>query len=181
MTKSIVIAVLADCHIHPAGGIDWPPAALAALAGVDRIVTLGDMGELVGLDALEAIAPVSGVLGQDDEPHEAALALTLVIEEGGLRIGCVFDPVAAGLATSNMPFVPAPDAVEIEEDLFDGALDVLLCASTHRAAISRDGEGLLVVDPGSVTLPDGQEDGARGTFARLFLENGEARAEIVEL
>ena len=181
MTKPIVIAVLADCHIHPAGGIDWPPAALAALRGVDRIVTLGDMGEAVGMDALQAIAPVTGVRGQDDEPHEAALALTLVIEEGGLRIGCVFDPVMAGLAVSNMPFVAAPDAVEIEEDLFDGALDVLLCASTHRAAISRDGEGLLVVDPGSVTLPDGREDGARGAFARLILENGQARAEIVEL
>ena len=181
MTQPITIAVLADCHIHPAAGIDWPPSLLAMLKGVDRIVTLGDMGESVGLDALEAIAPVSGVLGEDDEGHEAALAMTLLIEEGGLRIGCVFDPVAAGLALSKAPFVASPDAVEMEEDLFDGALDVLLCASTHKAAINRDGEGLLVIDPGSVTLPDGAEQGAKGTYARLILDNGEARAEIVEV
>jgi hypothetical protein len=44
MADPIVIAVLADCHIHPAAGIDWPPGALAALVGANRIITLGDMG-----------------------------------------------------------------------------------------------------------------------------------------
>lgn len=180
MADPVIIAVLADCHIHPAAGIDWPPGALAALADAHRIITLGDMGEAVGLSALRAIAPVVGVLGEDDEPSDAAQTLTLTLEEGGLIIGCVFDPVIANLAESKAPFVPDPDAGEAEEDLFDGALDVLLCASTHRAEIT-DVAGRLTVDPGSLTLPEGKADGARGTFARLIIEDGKVRAEIVEV
>jgi putative phosphoesterase len=179
MPKPIVIAVLADCHIHPAAGIDWPAGALDKLAGVDRILTLGDMGEAVGLEALKAIAPVAGVLGEDDEPGEID-TLTLTLQEGGLYIGCVFDPVIANLAESKAPFVAEADYMEAEEDLFDGPLDVLLCASTHKAGITDVG-GRLTVDPGSLTLPDGKDAGARGTFARLTIENGVARAEIVEV
>lgn len=180
MADPVTIAVLADCHIHPGAGIDWPPGALAALAGVNRIITLGDMGEASGLAALAAIAPVAGVLGEDDEPSDAVQTLTLALEEGGLIIGCVFDPVIANLAESKAPFVPDADAAEAEEDLFDGPLDVLLCASTHRAQITDVG-GRLTVDPGSLTLPEGKADGARGTFARLIIEDGAARAEIVEV
>ena len=180
MADPVIIAVLADCHIHPAAGIDWPPGALAALAGAHRIITLGDMGEASGLAALRAIAPVAGVLGEDDEPSEAIQTLTLTLEEGGLIIGCVFDPVIANLAESKAPFVPDADAAEAEEDLFDGPVDVLLCASTHRAEINEVG-GRLTVDPGSLTLPEGKEHGAKGTFARLIIEGGVARAEIVEV
>jgi hypothetical protein len=46
------VAVLADCHIHPGRCPDWTPAALAAIGDVDLIVTLGDMGEVAGLDRL---------------------------------------------------------------------------------------------------------------------------------
>lgn len=180
MADRITIAVLADCHIHPAAGIDWPPGVLAALAGVDRILTLGDMGEASGLVALRVIAPVAGVLGEDDEPSEEIQTLTLALEEGGLIIGCVFDPVIANLAESKGPFVADPDSAEAEEDLFDGPLDVLLCASTHKAQVL-DVAGRLTVDPGSLTLPEGKAEGARGTFARLIIEGGVARAEIVEI
>ncbi len=180
MAKPIVIAVLADCHIHPGAGIDWPPGALEKLAGVDRIITLGDMGEAEELDALVAIAPLAGVLGEDDQPNEIIRTLTLTLEEGGLIIGCVFDPVIANLAESKGPFVPDADAAEAEEDLFDGPLDVLLCASTHKAEITNVG-GRLTVDPGSLTLPEDKDKGARGTFAKLIIEDGVARAEIVSL
>lgn len=180
MPKPIVIAVLADCHIHPGAGLTWPAGALDALKGADRIITLGDMGEAAGLADLRAIAPVAGVLGEDDEAGGGVDTLTLTLEEGGLFIGCVFDPVIANLAQSKAPFVTEADYLEAEEDLFDGPLDVLLCASTHKAEIT-DVNGRLTVDPGSLTLPTGKEDGARGTFARLVIEDGQARAEIVEV
>jgi len=172
-----IIAVLADCHIHPAGGVDWPPAALEALRGVDLIVTLGDMGERAGLDVLETIAPVVGVRGQDDEDDPRSATASRLVEAGGLRIGCVFDPVAVGLAAAKDPFIIADTAAEAAARLFGGPIDILLCASTHTAAIRQDADG-LIVDPGSVTLPSSR---AQGAFARLFLEDGKARAEIVRV
>ena len=61
------LIVLADCHIHPAQGIDWPQAALDAFGDADLFVILGDMGERAGLDALATLAPIVGVRGRDDE------------------------------------------------------------------------------------------------------------------
>ena len=49
------LAVLADCHIHPGGGPQFPDIVLNALEGVDLIVTLGDMGDVSALDQLDAI------------------------------------------------------------------------------------------------------------------------------
>jgi putative phosphoesterase len=174
------IAVLADCHIHPGGGIAWPDAAMERLKGVDMIITLGDMGESVGLDALETIAPVVGIRGQDDQDDPRSAPAARLVEAGTLRIGCVFDPVEQGLAASKEPFVRADAAAEVETRLFGGPVDVLLCASTHSPAV-HEGPGHLVVDPGSVTLPTGKDRGAPGTFARLTLANGKARVEIVEV
>jgi putative phosphoesterase len=180
LTWPRTIAVLADCHIHPGGGIAWPAAALARLKGVDLIITLGDMGESVGLDALETIAPVVGVKGQDDQDDPRCVPAARLVQAGGLRIGCVFDPVEHGLAAGKAPFVPAKGAAEAEERLFGGPVDVLLTASTHVPAV-QDHAGRLIVDPGSVTLPTGRETGAPGTFARLTLAGGKALAEIVEV
>src|ERR1700730_2183739 len=93
------IVVLADCHIHPADGIDWPKPALDAFAGADLFITLGDMGERWGLDALARIAPVVGVRGMDDEPDPRASGKVRLFDAGGVGIACVFDPVDAGAAT----------------------------------------------------------------------------------
>ncbi len=96
MTDTIharAIVVLGDCHIHPAKGVDWPLAALDAFEGADLFVTLGDMGERAGLDTLARLAPVIGVHGRDDEDDPRTAAKLRVLEAGGLRIGCVFDPV----------------------------------------------------------------------------------------
>lgn len=174
------IAVLADCHIHPGGGPDWSPQILAALDGVDLILTLGDMGESAGLDRLARIAPVLGVRGRDDADDERAAELIRLVEVGGLALGCVFDPVGAGLATAADPFAPAEDWRELIEALFDRPIDALLYASTHKPAIA-EADGVLTVNPGSATLPDGMEDGAPGTFARLDLGGGGVEAEIVRI
>jgi putative phosphoesterase len=169
------IIVLADCHIHPADGIAWPPSALAAFAGADLIITLGDMGEAVGIAALAAIAPVVGVRGADDEDNPYASGKTRLVEAGGVAIGCVFDPVAAGLASAVDPLTLAPDP-DIER-IFGGPVDVLLWASTHVPSVERVG-GRLAVNPGSATLPD---KGAAASYARLTIDGGLAGATIASL
>jgi putative phosphoesterase len=175
MADPRTIAVLADCHIHPPK-IVWPEAALAALKGVDLIIAVGDMGESVGLDALQAIAPIFAVRGGDDQPDPRRAEAARVLEAGGLRIGCVFDPVKHGLAASAIPFQRAPDSDAAEMRLFGGPVDVLLCASTHVAA-KNEIDGRLVIDPGSLTLPGDGEPG--GSFALLTLDGGRCEARIV--
>ncbi len=174
------IAVVADCHIHPAAGIEWPAAALAAMAGADLIVSLGDMGEVSGLEALAAIAPVVGVRGEDDGDDPRTAPRTRVIEAGGIRIGAVFDPMAAGLATTKEPLVAVDDGGAARERLFGGKVDVVLYASTHDPEV-HPFEGALWVNPGSVTLPNGKERGVAGAFAWLTLEGGKAKASIVRV
>jgi putative phosphoesterase len=169
------IVVLADCHIHPADGIAWPPAALAAFAGADLIITLGDMGEASGLAALAAIAPVVGVRGADDEDNPYASGKARRVEAGGLAIGCVFDPLATGVATAANPLTLAPEAAL--KGIFGAMPDVLLWASTHVPSIERV-RGRLVVNPGSATLPD---KGAAASYARLTIVDGAADAAIVTL
>src|ERR1700759_2336171 len=95
-------AALADCHIHPGGGPAFPPSLFERLDAEDPdlIVTLGDMGEPSGLDELAEFAPVIGVRGQDDSDDPRTDSGALVLTAGESHVGCVFDPVRAGLATS---------------------------------------------------------------------------------
>jgi predicted phosphodiesterase len=172
-------AILADCHIHPGGGPEFPPHVLAALGDAHLIVVLGDMGEAAGLDQLEAIAPLVGVRGQDDAADDPRLAgEALVLEAGRLRIGCVFNAEAAGLATSIRPFIPAPDIAEVSRRLFGSEVDVLLHASTHKPSSDGFGDGRIALNPGSALLPDGA---APPTFARLLLRDGGYEPQIVLL
>jgi predicted phosphodiesterase len=172
------VAVLADCHIHPGGGPDWTDAQLAALAGVELIVTLGDMGEAAGLERLAAIAPVVGVRGQDDSQDPRTAAALRALRIGDVTLACLFDPAIHDLACSADPFTPVSGWAQKADSLFGGRIDALLHASTHKPAISWR-NGRLVINPGSLTLPVGQETGAAGAFARLTIGAGAIDAEIV--
>ncbi|THD74471.1 MAG: hypothetical protein E7812_19340 [Phenylobacterium sp.] len=171
------IAVLADCHIHPGGGPDWSEAVLQALAGVDLIVTLGDMGEAAGLDRLARIAPVVGVIGADDQPDPRTAETLRRLSIGGLSLGCVFDPAAAGLAASTEPFAPADDWPAALEAAFGGPVDALLYASTHRPAAAEIA-GRWAINPGSALLP---AEGSTPAFARLSFAGGRLACEIVAI
>lgn len=170
------IAVLADCHIHPGGGPEFPAAVLAALRGADLIVTLGDMGDAAGLDQLAAIAPVIGTHGADDsdDPRTAPQFRALSLGPAGV-LGCVFDATAAGLAAGSEPFSPAPGWTDAAAELFGPDARVLLHAATHRQEIARV-DGWTVVNPGSAVLP---AEGAHCSFAMLTVSDGMVTAEIV--
>jgi putative phosphoesterase len=175
--EGVEVAVLADCHIHPGGGPAFPSALFDALAGVDLIVTLGDMGEAAGLDQLAEIAPVVGVRGADDSDDPRTASQALVLTTGSFAVGCVFDAAAAGIATSSDPFTPGPDASGASRKLFGRDVDILLCASTHKAD-SATFERTMVLNPGSAVLP---AKGSRPSFIRLVVADGAFQGKIVHL
>ena len=169
------IAVLADCHIHQ-DGPKFPEALFPRLQGADLIVTLGDMGERIGLDQLQEIAPVLGVRGRDDVDDIRTRRAVLVLSGDRHRIGCVFDAKANGLAASTEPFVEAEDAAEITKRLFGGPVDILLHASTHRADEAHFGDRGSALNPGSAVLP---AEGAKPTFLRLKVTEQGCYGQII--
>jgi putative phosphoesterase len=171
------VAVLADCHLHPGGGPDWTPGVLAAIGDVDLIVTLGDMGEVAGLDRLAQIAPVIGVRGADDAEDARTGERARVLRLGGVAIGCVFDPKANGLAKVSDPFEPSADWLDKTAALFGERVQVLLYASTHRPHMATL-DGVTVANPGSALLP---ADGAEAALVMISLTNGRAEVRIVPI
>jgi putative phosphoesterase len=174
-TDAKTIVAVADCHIHPSGGVTWTDDALNAFMGADLIITLGDIGEAIGLEVLAKIAPLVGVRGADDADDSRIGVKTRVLEVQGVRIGCMFDPVESGLAKMKDPLTGLSNAAGA--DAFGGPVDVLLWASTHKPSVER-ADDQLRVNPGSPTLPDG---GAARTFARLTFADGSVDARIIAI
>ena len=94
------IGVISDTH-----GL-LRPEAVAALAGVERIVHAGDIGSPEVIAALRRIAPVSAVRGNNDrEAWAADIPETEVVEVGAVSLYVLhdlheldLDPRAAGFA-----------------------------------------------------------------------------------
>jgi putative phosphoesterase len=133
------------------------PEALAALAGVERILHAGDVGRPEVLDALAAIAPVVAVRGNNDTGAWAArLRETEDVTVGGARLhklhdlkDLALDPGAAGVAA-------------------------VIAGHSHRPGVEERG-GVLYLNPGSAgprrfKLPI--------AVARLVVRGGRVRAEI---
>jgi len=100
------------------------PEALAALAGVERIVHAGDIGSRAVLEALARVAPVTAVRGNNDRDDWAKkIPETEVVEVGGVSLYLLHDlheldlePRAAGFAAvisghSHQPRVDERDGV----------------------------------------------------------------------
>ena len=112
------VGVISDTH-----GL-LRPEALAALAGVERIVHAGDIGAPDVLQALGKIAPVTAVRGNNDRERWAAdIPETEVLEIGDVSLYVLhdlheldLDPRAAGFAAviaghSHQPRVDERDGV----------------------------------------------------------------------
>jgi len=136
------------------------PEALAALAGVERIVHAGDIGAPAVLDALARIAPVTAVRGNNDrEGWAAAIPETEVVEIGGVSLYVLhdlheldLDPRAAGFAA-------------------------VIAGHSHRPR-REERDGVLYLNPGSAgprrfTLPI--------SLARLTVAGARVSAELVTL
>ncbi|AKF11796.1 metallophosphoesterase family protein [Sandaracinus amylolyticus] len=134
------------------------PEALAALAGVARVVHAGDVGGRHVLDALSAIAPVTAVRGNnDDDAFGRTLPERATITLGGARVHVVHERAHVAL---------------------DEHVALVVTGHSHRPAIeARD--GVTWIDPGSAgprrfSLPI--------TIARIEIVRGVVRdARIVTL
>jgi putative phosphoesterase len=136
------------------------PEALAALAGVERIVHAGDIGAPDVLDALGRIAPVTAVRGNNDRERWAAdIPETDVLEIGAVSLYVLhdlheldLDPRAAGFAA-------------------------VIAGHSHQPRME-ERDGVLYLNPGSAgprrfKLPI--------SLARLTVTGGHLRAELVTL
>ena len=136
------------------------PEALTALAGVERIVHAGDIGDQAVLDALARVAPVTAVRGNNDRGRWASdIPETEVVEVGGVSLYLLHDlheldlePRAAGFAA-------------------------VISGHSHQPKIDERG-GVLYLNPGSAgprrfKLPI--------SLATLTIAQGRVKARLVTL
>jgi putative phosphoesterase len=136
------------------------PEVLPFLAGSDRIVHAGDVGDPAILDALAAIAPVTAIRGNVDMDVWAnRLPETTRVTIGGVSIFVLHDLGALDLK---------PQAHGIR---------VVICGHSHKPSVA-ERDGVLYVNPGSAgprrfRLPI--------SAAELLIEGGSATARLREL
>ena len=155
--EPLVIGLISDTH-----GLVRPEVA-TAFSDVALILHAGDVGGPKVLEALLRIAPVEAVYGNVDDPHDPALARERVMTLEGVTVH-----VSHGHETGR----PTPDLL-----LARYTHDVVVFGHTHRAIV-HGGGWRLCVNPGAA--------GPRRfdlwpTVARMTIEKGRARVEIVPL
>jgi uncharacterized protein len=136
------------------------PQALAALAGVERIVHAGDIGERGVLDALARLAPVTAVRGNNDRgPWAAGIPETEVVEIGGVSLYVLHD------------------VHELDLDPRAAGFAAVIAGHSHQPRIE-EREGVLYLNPGSAgprrfRLPV--------SVARLTIRGGRVSARLLTL
>ncbi len=125
MSQIVKIGVISDTHSL------LRSEAMAALAGVERIIHGGDVGGEDILDALAAIAPVTAVRGNTDyEPWAARLPATELIEVGKRSLYVVHDIEDLGL------------------DPVAASIDMVIYGHSHRPVLEKLGV-VWYLNPGS--------------------------------
>jgi putative phosphoesterase len=178
------VGVVSDTHVatgarHPRRfrrnevGPEQMDRLLGIFMGVDIIIHCGDVYNPVVLDVLELQAPVLCVQGNGD--HEVKgdrrVSETLLMDVDGQRVGAIhafeFDPAYR------------PFEVALARAFGNVTPNVLLCGDTHIPMIVAHA-GVLLVNPGSPTLPFGLA--GPGTIALVEIGPGAAvHAELVRL
>lgn len=136
------------------------PEALAALAGCDRIVHAGDIGDPAILDRLARLAPVTAVRGNNDRgPWAAAIPETEVLEVEGRFVYVLHDVHALDLDPAAAGF------------------HAVIAGHSHRACVEHR-HGVLFVNPGSAGP---RRFRLRVTVGVLTLAGGALDAEVIDL
>lgn len=139
------------------------PDVHRALAGVSLILHAGDVCDDAILDELALIAPVRAVYGNCDEPWNPRLAERIEFTIGGLRVH-----------VSHGHELGRPRAAQVAA-AYDA--DVCVYGHTHRQAIDRVGER-LIVNPGAAGP---RRFDLEPTVALLTIADGYAQVELVPL
>lgn len=119
------IGVIADTH-----GV-LRDDAVAALAGVERIIHAGDVGKKGVLERLRAVAPVHAIRGNIDRAQWAqTLPTTDAVEVGGQWLYIVHD------------------LNDLDIDPVQGGFQAVISGHTHRPS-AETRRGVLFLNPGS--------------------------------
>lgn len=158
------VLVLADTHLTAATLDRMPDEVWALATAADVVLHAGDVVDPAVLDALAARAPVHAVLGNNDVGR-LDLPEELVVDLAGTRVALLHDsgPTKGRHRRLARRF---PDA------------EVVVVGHSHAPLVAREGDGPLVVNPGSPTHRRRQPV---HTVARLRLGAGAPTAEIVEV
>lgn len=165
------IGVISDTHI-PRDAEALPQQIKAIFSGVDLILHGGDIYVLEVLDELETIAPVLAAQGNGDIwlPKDRRLRESHVLDIEGLRIG-----LTHSLDYPEPFWRPLENAMKAE---FGGPVDVFIFGGSHKPLVEIY-KGVLLVNPGSPTLPLGLRK--LGTVGILQVNRGKAEACIIPL
>ena len=158
------VVVLADTHA-PRRWRSCPPRVAEQLRGADLILHAGDVCTAKVLKELEQYAPVTAVLGNNDDPDVAAwgAAPTAELDLDGLRVAMLHDsgPSSGRLARMRRAFPGA---------------DLVVFGHSH-IPLDQYGYGLRIFNPGS---PTDRRRQPYGTLGVLRIEQGRlAEATIV--
>ncbi len=181
------VGIISDTH-NPSVGPLPPPEVAVAFRGVDVILHAGDVYIPSCLDWLETIAPVYAVeLGADGQFKDDSRVVDKrrVLHLEGHAIGLIHDLQVPGMAqevTEHTPlskyFPPDADLSAALETVFGAAVDIVIFGHTHYAIIE-EYQGILMVNPGSPSLP--KQLRRLGQVAIMELGPGHKRAELLEL
>ena len=181
------VGIISDTH-NPSVGPQPPPEVAVAFQGVDVILHAGDIYVPSCLDWLETIAPVYAVeLGSEGLFKEDSRVVNnrRVLHLEGHTIGLTHDLQVPGMVheiTEHTPlskhFPPDADLSTALETVFDASVDIVVFGHTHYAIIE-EYQGILMVNPGSPSLP--KQLRRLGQVAIMELRPDHKNAEILEL
>jgi len=171
------IGLLSDTHIAHATSL--PHQLEEVFSGVDLILHAGDIFDPSVLDRLQAIAPVLAAEGDDDhfDTPDERVKDRHILEIEGLTIWLSHDfPLKWWGWVYNSEF--DGELMEALEPYGATAPHVIVFGHSHRAIV-RHAPNLLLVNPGSPTLP--KHESRLGTVSVITINSGVATAEMVEL
>lgn len=165
------IGLIADTHV-PRDAKAMPPHVREAFKDVHLILHAGDIYVSEILDELEKIAPVVAARGNGDwdMPPDSRLGVSCVIKIAGLTIGLSHALHYWGILNGS-----SRNSIEKQ---FNEPLDIAVIGDTHYTSIERH-DDLLIVNPGSPTMPKGME--GLGTVGILEITGGIPEASIIQL
>lgn len=135
-TPPVRALVVADTHLTAASLGRMPAAVWAMADDADLVLHAGDILDPAVLTALAERAPVHAVLGNNDHLLVGALPETVELDLAGTRVAMVHDSGARPGRSRRMAR-RFPDA------------DVVVFGHSHDPVVERDGDGPLLLNPGS--------------------------------
>lgn len=160
----MIIGVISDTHI-PERASRIPDIVINTFKNVDMIFHAGDLTSLEVKDELESLAPTFCVQGNMDRLSGLKLPKSKVFELEGIKIGLNHGEV-----------YPRGDTLQLKYIAWELEVDVLISGHTHWAFI-KEVEGILMLNPGSATVPRLSEP----SIMLLEIEKGQVDAQIIKL